>query len=30
MPQAHVSLPLAKASDVYGVSEDLMRMSLND
>jgi Zn-dependent peptidase ImmA (M78 family) len=26
---ARMSLPLAKASDVYGVSEDLMRMRLN-
>src|SRR3954454_15807070 len=26
---ARMSLPLGKASDVYGVSEDLMRMRLN-
>ena len=26
---ARMGLPLAKASDVYGVSEDLMRMRLN-
>ncbi|TAI59863.1 hypothetical protein CWO89_43865 [Bradyrhizobium sp. Leo170] len=26
---ARMSLPVAKASEVYGVSEDLMRMRLN-